>query len=207
MFGCHLAGDDAADGLALACCGAAGIGFRGRLLPLAALALIGSAAALGVLRYSGLAAAILPHSWLSLAAACIALPLLAHAIASRLAGHADAALPIAAAIVLMGLLAAAAAARGWTLFSQALPALAGFWILVTMLRHRRWLGAASATLMLAGFASLVLVPPAVRAVLWFSSVQVLHYTMAAGLVGMAWAIRASEAALPTSHRLNRLPMI
>lgn len=186
--------------LVLACGSAATIGWRHRPLHTAALALIGAAAALGVLRYSGLAAAQLPHRWLSLAAACIALPLLAHAHACWLAGRAESAGRTAVAIVPLGLLAGAAAMGGWPLLSQALPALAGVWILLAMLRLRHWLGAASAALMLAGFATLVLAPPGMHHAAWLSAVQVLHYAMAAGLLGMAWATRDVAGTAPLAPR-------
>lgn len=148
-----------------------------------AVASIGVAAALGVLSYSGIVAAIGPHDFFSLIATVAGVPLLAaslywpHSLAAK---H-----PRAAALSLifggcLGVVAVSALNLQW--WSQLVPGIAIALIVLTAWRQRTlqfWLGT---LLLIAAFVVL----SARLSIVGASSEQGLHVLMSAGLLLLTW---------------------
>ncbi|NQD37162.1 hypothetical protein HPT27_09000 [Permianibacter sp. IMCC34836] len=155
-----------------------------------AVASIGVAAALGVLSFSGVAAAVGPHDFFSLIATVAGVPLLAASFywpQSLAARH-----PRAAALSLIfggGVGLVMVSVLNLPLWSQLLPAVAIVLIVLTAWRRRArpfWLGTA---LLIAAFAVL----SARLSFAGISSEQGLHVLMSAGLLLLTWPGRPAPA--------------
>lgn len=150
-------------------------------LGIAAL-LIGVAAALGVLRFSGIDVLAGPHRFASLVSACAGFPLLAWAgrwpdepIAATMKGASRAAL-LASGI---GVGATVFGLAGWGAGAALLSALV---IAVTVVQKRDALGTAGATALIVGMAA-----AGIGAAAPFNTTVVLHLGLAAGLALLAIA--------------------
>ena len=147
--------------------------------------LIGLAAAVGVLRYSGIDAALGPHRFFAIIAAGAGFPLLAIAVRwphDPIAGHATAAARFA---VIAGGVGVAMELAGAGLWRQVVPALAVGLMLLTVLttpHGPRTSGVLLITLALSCAAAGLTLP-----VLGLSAAALLHYALAAGLALLALA--------------------
>jgi hypothetical protein len=146
--------------------------------------LIGLAASLGVLRYSGVEVLPGPHQFASALSACAAFPLLAYAlrypddpIAAQLTGAIRFAL-------LLGGLGIGLTVAGVSQWGPAVAVISALVIAWTMVAARNPVGTAGAALLLAGMAATV-IGRAGNAVPLFNPVVVLHLCLAAGLAALA----------------------
>lgn len=146
--------------------------------------LVGAAALLGVLRFSGLAQVVGPHRFLSLLAACCAFTLLAvglrwpeGALASRRAA-------VGRFVVVFGGLGIGLTVSGvfpLTLWRDVVPGLSAVLILVTALQLRSPVAIVGALLLAASFGVAATAKPDTVYLQIFNGTQALHYLMAAGL--------------------------
>ena len=159
-----------------------------------AAGLIGGAACLGVLDFSGLELMRGPHRFASLVAACAAFPLLTwslrwpeDAIAQRVQASGSAA-------ALLGALGVVATVSGVPAWGQVVPGAAAIALLWTMWRRPDPYGVFGAALLLASFAAATLGSPETLYLGGLSRVQALHYLMAAALCLLVRTRTAAHAA-------------
>jgi hypothetical protein len=149
------------------------------------IGLVGVAAFCGVLRYSGVAAALGPHGFFSLLAACAGLPLLGASLAwpdsDIAARYAGAARFLLFASGLALLLTVRAPFLAWP---QVAPGAAVLLMLGAALRDRAPLVLAGAALLASTFALFAL---HVQLLPHFNGIQQLHVLMAAALTGCTYA--------------------
>ena len=150
-----------------------------------AVALIGLAACLGVVHFSGFAVASGPHRFASLVAACAAFPLLAWSLRWPDDPVATQRRSAAYWATLLGAIGVAATVSGVEQWGQVVPGAAAITILWTMLHARSRMGILGAILLLASFVAAALVPPQTLSLAGLSRVQALHYLMAAALLALA----------------------
>ncbi len=162
-----------------------------------ACGVIGVAAMLGVLRFSNWTAASQAvagtHQFLSLLGAVGAFPLLAYALAyphSPLARRFSGAFWMMFSVGGLGLAVVLLGAKVW---GQVVPVLSVLWIAHTVVRRwpgaRRWRGLLGVLALLAGFAATLLMPrPDSLWLGWLSRMEILHYTLAAALLLLAWPV-------------------
>lgn len=147
--------------------------------------LIGLAAAIGVLRYSGVESALGPHRFFSLLAACAAFPLLT--IAVRWPDDPVARYPRATArfVVLIGGVGIALVLAGFERWREIVPAVAAALLLLTVFKtlHRQRI--AGVLLIAAALAFAAAGQPV--PILDLGPAELLHYTLAAGLLLLALA--------------------
>jgi len=176
---------------------------RGRAGIGVACVLIGAAAFLGVFRFSswpGASEAVRgAHQFMALVAAVGAFPILAmslaepsSAVACRLGGA------WWVTFVLAGL-GVALVMMGVKLWQQAVPLLCGLWIVFSMATRRsgwaRWRGLAGALCLLATFAVALLVrEPDMLVLGLLPKTQMLHYLLAAALLGTCWPTQTPASA-------------
>jgi len=170
---------DAVSDLALALVCALVFARRIRDLPGLAIPalLVGLAACLGVLRFSGVAFALGPHRYASLFAACAAFPLLAYALrypGDPVARCLSAASRLAFLLGGVGVAATVLGAAKWGDATAGLSALAIFW---TTLFAGDFLKLAGAVALIASFAVVLAVPPETHYFGFFTQVQGLHYLL------------------------------
>jgi hypothetical protein len=163
--------------LALVC----GLVFARRIRDLPGLAipalLVGFAACIGVLRFSGVGFALGPHRCASLFAACAAFPLLAYSLrypGDPVARHFAAASRFA---FLLGGLGVAATVVGAAKWGDAAAGLSALVILWTMLLAGDFLRLVGAIALIAGFVVVLTIPPEARYFGFFTQIQGLHYLL------------------------------
>lgn len=163
-----------------------------------ASALIGAAALLGVLRFSGVPLVWGPHRFASLLAACAAFPMLAAglrwadgALATRYAA-------VGRFVVVWGGVGVALTALGVNLWRDVVPGLSALLIVVTVVQQRSAVGTLGALLLVGSFVVAATGKPDTLYLNQFNSTQALHYLLAAGLLLLAWphtgGARAADAA-------------
>jgi hypothetical protein len=182
--------------LALACAWACAQTLRTRPGIGVAAGLIGVAACLGVLSFSGVAALEGPHDFASLVAACAAFPLLAWALRwplDPISTRVSAAGRSAALLAGVGVLATVA---GLSVWGQVAPGAAALVILWTMLRAHRPVGLLGALLLVAAFVASLAAPEDLGRLGRVSHVQWLHYPMALALLALAHAAPARACDAP-----------
>ena len=132
--------------------------------------LIGLAALLGVLRFSGVAMVYGPHRFFSLLAACVAFTLLAAGLRWPDAAIARRAAAVGRCVVVVGGVGVALTVMGVGLWSQIVPGLSALVIVWTALQQRRALYLD-----------------------YFNSTQALHYLLAAGIALLALPRLSAQA--------------
>ena len=147
--------------------------------------LIGAAALLGVLRYSGIALVYGPHRFLSLLAACTAFSLLAAGLRWADATIATRRAAVGRFVVVFGGVGVALTVFGVALWSQAVAGLSALLIVWTALQQRRALAICGALLLAASFVVAALAKPDTLYLGYFNSIQALHYLLAAGIALLA----------------------
>lgn len=177
-----------------------GLFFAWRLMPqrpglAIGMGLIGFAAGLGVLRFSGIDAMLGPHRFASLLAGCAGLPLLAASLRwpdDSLATRVNAAAYFAMIIGALGVvLVVVVQFSGW---AQLVPAASALLILMTALQQRHAVAILGSTLLIGSFVvsalGLVAGP--------LNSIQLLHLLMACGLALLT--INAPQKHTPNLER-------
>jgi hypothetical protein len=151
-----------------------------------AVALIGLAALLGVLRYSGAAIVWGPHRFFSLLAACAAFPLLAAALRWPDAPLAQRGTAVGRFVLVAGGVGVAMTVSGVALWSQVVPGLSAVLIVATVVQRRSAMGIAGALLLVGSFVVAATGKPDTLYLDFFNSTQALHYLLAGGLALLAW---------------------
>jgi hypothetical protein len=151
-----------------------------------AAALIGLAALLGVLRYSGLAVVWGPHRFFSLLAACAAFPLLAAALRWPDAPLAQRGAAVGRFVLVAGGVGVAMTVSGVAWWSQVVPGLSAALIVATVLQRRSVVAIAGALLLVGSFVVVVAGNPDTLYLDFFNSTQALHYLLAGGLALLVW---------------------
>lgn len=147
-----------------------------------ALGLIGAAALLGVLRFSGVALVWGPHRFFSLLAACAAFPLLAAALRWPDAPLSCRATAAGRFVVVVGGIGVGCTVAGLALWSQVVPGVSALLILWTALWQRSALALTGALVLAASFAVAANPKPDALYLALFNGTQALHYLLASGLV-------------------------
>ena len=160
-----------------------------------AAALIGAAASLGVLRYSGVPLVWGPHRFASLLAACAAFPLLAAALRWPDAPLSTRYAAVGRFVVVWGGVGIALTVLGVGLWSQLVPGLSAVLIVWTVVQQRSLAGILGALLLVGSFVVAATGKPDTVYLNAFNSTQALHYLLAAGLLGLVWR-QPNRAALP-----------
>lgn len=159
-----------------------------------AMVLLGLAAALGVLRFSGLDWALGPHRFASLLAACVAFPLMAVALRWP---HGSLARRIAAVgrfVVLVGGVGVAVSQVVSPLWSQLVPGVSALVIAWTVWQRRSGTGMVFGAVLLASFAAAALMPAEMLLGGGFNRTQVFHYLLALAVAGLGMAlVRPSDS--------------
>lgn len=151
-----------------------------------ATTLIGAAALLGVLRYSGVPLVWGPHRFASLLAACAAFPLLAaglrwtdSALATRYAA-------VGRFVVVWGGVGVALTVMGFNLWRDVVPGVSAVLIVWTVVQQRSATGILGALLLVGSFVVAATGKPDTQYLNVFNSTQALHYLLAAGLGLLTW---------------------
>jgi len=158
-------------------------------LPLAvrmAAAVLGAAALLGVLRFSGLYPLVPWHQFASLMGASVAFPLLAVALAwpdSAVAQRLKFAVIFAVTMAVLGLLLVGVAQK--RMFLDVLTVLSVLALLAVSLKRKWWASALASACMLTG---LLLFAAKFSAVAWLVPGDFLHIGVALGLFGLAHSV-------------------
>ena len=145
--------------------------------------LIGLAALLGVLRFSGVAMVYGPHRFFSLPAG---LRWPDAAIARRAAA-------VGRCVVVVGGVGVALTVMGVGLWSQIVPGLSALVIVWTALQQRRALAIVGALLLVGSFAVAATGKPGTLYLDYFNSTQALHYLLAAGIALLALPRLSAQA--------------
>ncbi|MBC7918831.1 MAG: hypothetical protein H7Y28_13570 [Rhodoferax sp.] len=174
--------DALSDLVLLLVCGAV-VWFHLRQRPALAIAagLIGLAAALGVLRYSGWAEMLGPHRFASLLAACAAFPLLAATLRWPDAPLAKRASAAGRFVLVVGGLGIALTLSGVSLWRDVVPGVSALVIVWTVVQQRSTTGIVGALLLVGSFVVAATGKPDTQYLGLFNSTQALHYLLAAGL--------------------------
>ena len=155
--------------------------------------LIGLAALLGVLRFSGVAMVYGPHRFFSLLAACVAFTLLAAGLRWPDAAIARRAAAVGRCVVVVGGVGVALTVMGVGLWSQIVPGLSALVIVWTALQQRRALAIVGALLLVGSFAVAANGKPGTLYLDYFNSTQALHYLLAAGIALLALPRLSAQA--------------
>ncbi len=191
--------DAASDGvLLLVCAFIAARNLQTRTAVAVAVGLIGCAAALGVLRFSGVvhvAGLHVPgaHSLASGFAAVVAFPLLACALRWPLAPVAGRSWVLAGFVLLTGGIGLAFTLHGIKLWGMVVPGVAALVIAWTAVQRRSAPGMLGAALLLGSFAVAALGKPDSMWLGVFSRIELLHYLLAPALVLLTWARHGGRA--------------
>ena len=155
--------------------------------------LIGLAALLGVLRFSGVAMVYGPHRFFSLLAACVAFTLLAAGLRWPDAAIARRAAAVGRCVVVVGGVGVALTVMGVGLWSQIVPGLSALVIVWTALQQRRAPAIVGALLLVGSFVVAATGKPGMLYLNYFNSTQVLHYLLAAGIALLALPRPSAQA--------------
>ncbi len=158
-----------------------------------ALGLIGFAAFLGVLRFSGVPLVLGPHRFASLLAACAAFPLLASALRWPDAPLATRPTATGRFVVVWGGIGVALTLAGVGLWSQVVPGVSALVICWTVVQQRPAWGKLGALLLVGSFVVAATGRPDTLYLGLFNSTQALHYLLAAGLAALASPRAARDA--------------
>lgn len=153
-----------------------------------ALALIGFAAFLGVLRFSGVPLVLGPHRFASLLAACAAFPLLASALRWPDAPLATRPTAVGRFVLVWGGVGVALTLSGLGLWSQVVPGVSALLIAWTVVQRRDNWGRAGALLLVGSFVVAATGKPDTVYLGLFNSTQALHYLLAGGLGLLVWRL-------------------
>ena len=178
--------DALSDLVLLAVCAA--VGWRDlRTRPAVAVGagLIGCAALLGVLRFSGIAMLYGPHRFFSLLAACAAFSLLAAGLRWPDAVIARRPAAVGRFVVVVGGVGVALTVLGVGLWSQIVPGLSALVIVWTALQQRRAAAIVGALLLVGSFVVAATGKPGTLYLDYFNSTQALHYLLAGGVALLA----------------------
>lgn len=151
--------------------------------------LIGFAALLGVVRFSGVAMVYGPHRFFSLLAACVAFSLLAAGLRWPDAAIAKRHAAIGRFVVVVGGLGVALTVLGVALWSQIVPGLSAVVIVWTALQQRSAAAIIGALLLVGSFVVAATGKAGGLYLNYFNSTQALHYLLAAGIALLALAAR------------------
>ena len=160
--------------------------------------LIGFAALLGVVRFSGVAMLYGPHRFFSLLSACAAFSLLAAGLRWPDAAIAKRAAAVGRFVVVVGGFGVAVTVMGGSLWSQIVPGLSALVIVWTALQQRSALAILGALLLVGSFVVAATGKPGTVYLDYFNSTQALHYLLAAGIALLALPkppVRTAEPAL------------
>lgn len=147
--------------------------------------LIGVAAMLGVLRFSGVAMVYGPHRFFSLLSACAAFTLLAAGLRWPDAAIAKRPAAVGRFVVLVGGVGVALTVMGFGLWSQLVPGASAILIVWTALQHRSASAIAGALLLVGSFVVAASGKSGTMYLGYFNSTQALHYLLAAGIALLA----------------------
>ncbi len=172
--------------LLLVCAGIAWRSKSARPAVAVASALIGAAAMLGVLRYSGVPLVWGPHRFASLLAACAAFPLLAAGLRWPEAPLSARYAAVGRFVVVWGGVGVALTVMGVGLWSQVVPGLSAVVIVWTAIQLRSLSAILGALLLVGSFVVAATGKPDTLYLNQFNSTQALHYLLAAGLLGLLW---------------------
>lgn len=173
--------------------------FQLRQRPALAVAagLIGLAAILGVLRYSGWTEMLGPHRFASLLAACAAFPLLASGLRWPDAPLATRATAVGRFVLVVGGVGVALTLAGVALWSQVVPGVSALVIVWTVVQQRNAWGMAGALVLVGSFVVAATGKADSSYLGVFNTVQLMHYTLALGL-----ALLVLGAARPQARQLT-----
>lgn len=174
---------DALSDLVLLLVCAAIVWFHLRQRPALAVAagLIGLAACLGVLRYSGWTEMLGPHRFASLLAACAAFPLLAAGLRWPDAPLATRATAVGRFVLVVGGVGVALTLAGVPLWRDLVPALSVLVIAWTVVQQRNLWGMAGTLALVGSFVVAATGKADSNYLGLFNNVQLMHYTLALGL--------------------------
>ena len=178
---------DALSDLVLLLVCAAILWFHLRQRPAVAVAagLIGLAACLGVLRYSGWAEMLGPHRFASLLAACAAFPLLAAGLRWPDAPLATRATAVGRFVLIVGGVGIALTLSNVALWRDVVPGVSALVIAWTVVQQRNAWGMAGTLALLASFAVAATGKADSNYLGLFNTVQLMHYTLALALALLA----------------------
>ena len=178
---------DALSDLVLLLVCAAILWFHLRQRPAVAVAagLIGLAASLGVLRYSGWAEMLGPHRFASLLAACAAFPLLAAGLRWPDAPLATRATAVGRFVLIVGGVGIALTLSNVALWRDVVPGVSALVIAWTVVQQRNAWGMAGTLALLASFAVAATGKADSNYLGLFNTVQLMHYTLALALALLA----------------------
>lgn len=185
--------------LLLVCAAVARRDLRARPAVAVGAGLIGFAALLGVLRFSGVAVVYGPHRFFSLLAACAAFSLLAAGLRWPEAAIAKRPAAVGRFVVVLGGFGVALTVMGVSLWSQIVPGLSAIVIVWTALQQRSALAIVGALLLVGSFVVAATGKPGALYLNYFNSTQALHYLLAAGVALLALPkphMRSAGTALP-----------
>jgi len=148
--------------------------------------LIGFAALLGVLRFSGVTDVLGPHRFASLLSACCAFTLIAAGLRWPDAPLARRAAAAGRFVVIVGGVGVALTVAGVGLWSQLVPGLSALLIVITAVQQRSAPAMAGALLLVGSFVVAALGKQDSLYLGLFNSTQALHYLLAAGLALLTW---------------------
>lgn len=178
---------DALSDLVLLLVCAAVLWFHLRQRPAVAVAagLIGLAACLGVLRYSGWAEMLGPHRFTSLLAACAAFPLLASGLRWPDAPLATRGAAVGRFVLVVGGVGIVLTLAGLALWSQVVPGVCALVIAWTAVQQRNTWGMAGTLALLGSFVVAATGKADSNYLGLFNNVQLMHYSLALALALLA----------------------
>lgn len=188
--------DAVSDLVLLAACGlSAWWAGAGRPAWRGAMLLLGLAAGMGVLRYSGMAQALGPHRFFSLLAACVAFWLMAASLRWPQTPLARQATAVGRFVVLLGGLGIAASQVGAGWWAQLVPGLSALVLAWTMVQQRSVAGVLGSAALLASFAVAALVAADTLLLGVFNKTQALHYLLALAVLTLG-QVQPAQALAP-----------
>ena len=179
--------------LLLACAASAWWVGAGRAAWRGAMLLLGLAAGMGVLRYSGWALALGPHRFFSLLAACVAFWLMAAALRWPQEPLARQATAVGRVVVLLGGLGVAISLLGAGWWAQLVPGLSALVLAWTMVQRRSVPGLLGSAALVASFGVAALAAADAELLGLFNKTQVLHYLLALAVLAFVPVGRAQSA--------------
>lgn len=153
-----------------------------------AMVLLGLAAALGVLRFSGLEWALGPHRFASLLAACTAFLLMLAALRWPQGPLARRAAAVGRFVVLVGGVGIAVSQMLTPLWSQVIPGVSALLVMWTLWQMRSVTGLVFGAALLASFAVAALMPADGLLGGVVNRTQAFHYLLAVALVGLGMVL-------------------
>ncbi len=171
--------------LLLVCGGVVWFHLRQRPALAVAAGLIGLAACLGVLRYSGWAEMLGPHRFASLLAACAAFPLLASGLRWSEVPLATRATAVGRFVLVVGGVGIALTLAGVALWRDVVPGVSALVIAWTVVQQRNAWGMAGTLALLGSFVVAATGKDDSSYLGLFNATQLMHYTLALGLALLA----------------------